>query len=259
MSEETAEEGPVAFDFERGGRVLRITIGGGKGNIVDTRVLAGIEAAIARIHPEVTAIVFRGAGKHFSFGASVEEHQRDLAPEMLRRFHALFGTLAELSVPTCALVDGQCLGGGLELASWCTWVAATPNAKLGQPEIQLGVFPPMGSVLLPWRIGGSAALDLCVSGRSITAERARELGLVTEVTDDLEAWWDAFYEENLQGRSASSLRFAERAVRARLYEDLRHELPKIERLYVEELMATHDANEGIAAFMERRTPNFEDR
>ncbi len=249
----------VAASFEHDGRVLRLTLNGSKGNILDTRMLAGIEAAIARVHPEVTAIVFRGHGKHFSFGASVEEHQRDQAAEMLRRFHSLFLALAELSIPTCALVDGQCLGGGLELAAWCTWVAATPKARLGQPEIMLGVFPPMASIVLPWRAGGRAALDLCVSGRTVSADEAVAMGIVNAVTDDLEAWWTAHYDANLAGRSASSLRFAERAARLRLYETLRHDLQPLERLYLDELMATHDANEGIASFMERRAPRFEDR
>ena len=254
-----SDDSQVTAAFEHDGRVMRLTLNGSKGNILDTTLLAGIEAAIARVHPEVCAIVFRGAGDHFSFGASVEEHQRERAPEMLRRFHALFLELAELSIPTCALVDGQCLGGGLELAAWCTWVVATPTAKLGQPEIRLGVFPPMGSIVLPWRAGGRAVLDLCISGRSVGAAEALALGVVNAVAEDLEGWWSAHYDAHLAGRSASSLRFAERAARWRLYEQLRKELPVLERLYLEELMATHDANEGIASFVERRAPRFEDR
>ncbi len=254
-----ADTDPVAVSMGHDGRVVRLTIGGSKGNIVDTAVMAGIEAAVARIHPEVRAIVFRGAGSHFSYGASVEEHRREQAAEMLSRFHGLFHTLAKLSVPTCALVEGRCLGGGLELAAWCTWVAATPSAKLGQPEIQLGVFPPMASMLLPWRTGGRAALDLCVSGRTVDAAEAKALGVVDFVTEDLEAWWSAHYDAHLARLSASSLRFAERAARDNLYDRMRRELPRLERLYLDELMSTHDANEGINSFMERRLPKFEDR
>ncbi len=249
----------VHAQYERDGRVLHLKIGGSKGNVIDSAVMDGIVQAVGAAGPEVKAVVFRGAGRHFSFGASVPEHRRDEAPEMLRRFHGMFRTLAELAIPTCALVDGQCLGGGLELAAWCTWVAATPAAKLGQPEIRLAVFPPMASLVLPWRAGGGAALDLCVSGRVVGAEEALRLGVVDAVTDDLDAWWDAHYEAHLADRSASSIRYAERAVRMGLNDAMKETLPGLERLYLGELMATHDANEGIEAFIERRTPTWEDR
>jgi cyclohexa-1,5-dienecarbonyl-CoA hydratase len=153
-------------------------------------------------------------------------------------------------------VRGQCLGGGLELASWCTWIAASPDARFGQPEIVLAVFPPMASLLLPWRVGGAAALDLCVSGRSYSADEALACGLIQAVTDAPDAWWRALYTERLAPMSASSLRYAERAVRLTLTDQLDTHLPKIERIYLAELMATHDANEGIEAFIERRPPTF---
>ena len=241
------------------GAVLRIVLNQPKANILGRNMIGAISRALeteATAHTKL--IVFEGAGKHFSFGASVEEHRRDEAAAMLETFHGLFRKLAKLAIPTCAVVRGQCLGGGLELASWCSFVVASPEAQLGQPEIRLAVFPPMASIVLPWRTGGQAALDLCVSGRSIGAEEAKRLGLVNEVTSDPEAWWRQRFEQQLAPGSASALRFGERAVRTELVARLERDLPALERMYMNELMNTHDANEGIAAFIERRTPDFKD-
>jgi cyclohexa-1,5-dienecarbonyl-CoA hydratase len=242
------------------GMALHLLLDRPRANILDAEMIAGIQEALdTGLRDHTRLIVLEGAGDHFSFGASVEEHQADQAEEMLHSFHGLFRRLGALGVPTCAVVRGQCLGGGLELASWCTWVVATPDARLGQPEVKLAVFPPMASVLLPWRCGGGAALDLCVSGHSIPASRALELGLVTAITPDPTAWWRDLVTEQLASSSAAGLRFAERAVRQELMALLETRLPALERLYLDELMATHDANEGIAAFMARRAPSFTHR
>jgi cyclohexa-1,5-dienecarbonyl-CoA hydratase len=245
----------IQRDKREGGAVLRIVLDAPKANILDSAMIRAIGGALeADVEAGTKLIVFEGAGKHFCFGASVEEHRRDAAPAMLAAFHGLFRQLARLAVPTCAIVRGQCLGGGLELAAYCTFLVATPEARLGQPEIKLAVFPPMASLLLPWRLGGGAALDLCVTGRSVDAAEAQRMGLVNAVTDDPEAWVSALFAESLRPTSASSLRFAERAARADLMRRLERDLPELERLYLDELMTTHDANEGIAAFLERRAP-----
>ena len=243
-----------------GGAVLRLVLDRPKANLLDLEMIRGIDAALDReVSADTKLILFEGGGAHFSFGASVKEHERDQAAEMLRTFHGLFHKLAALAVPTCALVRGQCLGGGLELVSWCSFVVASPEARLGQPEIQLAVFPPMASLLLPWRCGGGAALDLCLSGRSVTADEAHRMGLVDAVTENLEGWWRSRFEAHLALTSAVALRHAERAVRAGLMAVLERDLPTVERLYLEGLMSTHDANEGIAAFMQKRRPNFQNR
>lgn len=238
------------------GRVLRLVLDRPKANVLDAAMIGALTTALGEARRDTRLIVLEGAGAHFSFGASVEEHRADQVAAMLTTFHGLFRTLAAHPIPTVAVVRGQCLGGGLELAAWCTWIVATPDARFGQPEITLGVFPPMASLLLPWRLGGAGALDLCVSGRSWTAEEARARGLIQAVTDDPESWWRALVEERLGRYSAAALRFAERAARADLLERLEHQLPALERLYLDELMRTHDAHEGIAAFLERRTPTW---
>ena len=252
-------EQPIRADLHHDGQLLVLTLAAPKANVLDEAMIVALEQA-AREHaasPKLKAIAFEGEGKHFSFGASVEEHQAPRVAAMLGQFHGLFATLSGLAVPTAAIVRGQCLGGGLELAAYCTWVFAAPGSTLGQPEIKLAVFPPVASVVLPWRLGGGHAMDLCVSGRSIDAEEARRIGLVNVIADDPRAAFEAFFEEQLAGLSASSLRFAERAARLSLTTALERDLPRLERLYVDELMKTHDANEGIGAFLEKRRPSYE--
>jgi cyclohexa-1,5-dienecarbonyl-CoA hydratase len=248
----------VAAERRAEGQVLHLLVDNGKGNVLDAETIRALAGALDAHggDPRLKAILFEGAGAHFSFGASVAEHTRDRAAGMLAGFHALFRQLAALAVPTVAVVRGACLGGGLELASWCSWIFAAPDATFGQPEIKLAVFPPMASLLLPWRLGGGRALDLCVSGRTLRAEDARAIGLVHDVSPDPAAAAAAFVAAELLPRSGPSLRLAERAARLGLTALLETTLPALERLYLDELMATPDANEGIAAFLERRAPRW---
>ena len=252
--------GPVRLRQEQNGHVLHLWLDAPKGNVIDGEMIRALGDALDEgVGASTRLVVLEGAGKHFSFGASVEEHRPDTVADLLSDFHALFHKLSDLAVPTCAVVRGQCLGGGLELATWCTWIVATPGAWLGQPEIRLAMFPPMGSLLLPWRVGGAAGLDLCVSGRTVSAEDALAMGLVNAVTDDPTAWWQSLVENTLSKTSARALRHAERAARIGLTQSLESELPRLERQFIDELMQTHDANEGIDAFVERRSPQYLDR
>ena len=248
----------VVAELRHEGQVLHLTLSAPKANILDSKMLAGINSALDKFveHHALKMIVFEGEGKHFCFGASVEEHRADQAAGMLKSFHGLFLRLSSMAIPTAAIVRGQCLGGGLELAAYCSWIFCNASAHFGQPEIKLAVFPPMASVLLPWRLGGGHAMDLCVSGRSIDAEEAKRMGLVHTIADDPAAEFETFFAEQLGGLSASSLRIAERAVRLPLARALEQDLPELEKLYLGDLMKTHDANEGIAAFLEKRAPLY---
>ncbi len=248
-------------DWTSGGALLDLPLEGGKGNVIDGATMDELQAAVrdASSRKQTKAIRFQGAGEHFSFGAAVEEHAPAQVAGMLGKFHGLFRALDAAAIPTMAVVRGRCLGGGLELAAWCTWVFASHDALFAQPEVRLAVFPPMASLLLPWRIGGGGAKDLCVSGRTWIATEAKTHGLVTEIADDPKAASEAFFLEHLAPRSAVALRHAERAARHALSRTLREDLPRLEKQYLTELMATHDAPEGIAAYMERRNPKWEDR
>jgi cyclohexa-1,5-dienecarbonyl-CoA hydratase len=242
------------------GAIWRVTLATPKANIIDmekSEQLCSIFSD-AGADKHLKAIVLEGEGPHFSFGASVEEHLPGKFEPMLRGFHKLFGQILDSSVTTLAAVSGQCLGGGLELAAFCHRVFASANAKLGQPEIVLGVFAPVASVALADRIGRSRAEDLCLSGRSITAEEAREIGLVDEIADDPSEAALFYAREHLLKHSASSLRLAVRALRGGFAERFRKDLAEAERLYMETLMSTADAVEGLEAFVEKRPPSWSD-
>jgi cyclohexa-1,5-dienecarbonyl-CoA hydratase len=155
-----------------------------------------------------------------------------------------------------AAVRGKCLGGGLELASFCHRVFASPDASLGQPEVVLGVFAPMASAFLPERVGRPAAEDLCLTGRAVGAAEALDMRLVDEVAQDPGAAALAWARGHLGAKSASSLRHAVRAVRAGLAPRLLAALDAVERQYLDGLMATADAEEGVRAFLEKRSPRW---
>jgi cyclohexa-1,5-dienecarbonyl-CoA hydratase len=247
----------VTASFEHEGSVLRLTLDSPPGNVLDAEMTGSLRAAVraAGARPELKLLVFEGAGKHFSFGASVEEHRPAEVAAMLETFHGLFGDLMEAELPAMAVVRGQCLGGGLELASFCDWVVAEEGARLGQPEIKLGVFAPMGSILLPWRCQAQG-VDLLLTGRTVDAISALTMGLVDELfpTEDSEPVLDQLIRDRIRNLSASSLRFAHRAARLELHRRIREDLPRVESLYLNELMQTKDAVEGIEAFLEKRTP-----
>lgn len=241
--------------------VFKIILNAPKANVLEAAMLEEILSVLESLRAEkhVKLIVFEGAGKHFSFGASVPEHTKEQAPMMLKAFHAMFYELAHLAVPTMAVVRGQCLGGGMELALFCNFIVADGAAWFGQPEIVLGVLPPPASVMLPRKVGQTYADDLVLTGRSIPAEEARRIGLVNLTTPEGEDAWTTAGEwisMHILPKSASSLRIANRAVRMDFFRRLREDLPRVEDLYLAELMESHDANEGINAFLEKRKPEW---
>jgi cyclohexa-1,5-dienecarbonyl-CoA hydratase len=239
--------------------IANILLDDGKGNILDHIMMQELQELLNLFasKPELKLIVFEGAGKHFSFGASVEEHQQDMAAAMLRSFHQLFYSLRDLAIPTLAKVSGQCLGGGMELALICNFIFADQTAKFGQPEAILGVFPPPASILLPEKIGYARAEELLITGKTISAAEAEKIGLINALFDDkeiLNAGVDAWIEKNILPKSASSLRYGVKSARVKLNHVLSSFLPQLEEMYVKQLMQTKDANEGIKSFLEKRKP-----
>lgn len=252
---------PLKVWLERDGHLLRLRLDRPKANILDAAMVDAIEHALSQ-HGTVAGlrgILIDSAGGHFSFGASIEEHLPDRCAAMLAGFHRLVLQIFASPVPVLTAIRGQCLGGGLELASAGHLLFAGRDAKFGQPEIQIGVFAPAASCLLPERIGLAAAEDLLLSGRSIDAGDALRIGLVTEVADDPEAAALGYFDRHLSPKSATSLRFATRAARHGVIERVSAKLAGIETMYLAELMATQDATEGLSAFIEKRAARWKDR
>jgi cyclohexa-1,5-dienecarbonyl-CoA hydratase len=252
---------PLKLWLDRDGALLRLRLARPKANIVDAEMIVALHAALEahRASPGLRAVLLDAEGPHFSFGASVEEHLADRCASMLASLHALIIAMVEFPLPILVAVRGQCLGGGLELALAAGPVFASPAAQFGQPEIKLGVFAPAASCLLGWRVNQSAAEDLLWSGRSINGSTALALGLVNALADDPEAAALTYFDEHLAPHSAAALACAVAAVRAPRARELRQRLAEVERLYLDRLMKTRDANEGLAAFLDRRTPAWEHR
>jgi len=243
------------------GRVVHVTLGPPPGNIVTAAVVDELDNALEHANgdPACRLVVIRGAGDHFSYGASVDEHRPEKIQDMLPRFHAFIGRLIDSPVPTLAAVSGLCLGGGFEVALSCSLLFCDDSAKMGVPEIELGVFPPVASVLLPLRVGEARANRAVLTGEKLDAATANSWGLVSGVCPrgKLDATVREFIERRILPRSPSSLRIANRAVRSDTADHYRRHIADLERLYLDRLMQTSDAAEGIAAFLEKRKPRWE--
>ncbi len=249
-------DSPLKSWPERNDQVLRLQLARPKANIIDAAMIDALSATLQRHvnDPRTMAVVLDADGPNFSFGASVEEHLPGQCASMLRKIHALIMQMIEYPVPIVAAVHGQCLGGGLEVTCAASIIIATPDARLGQPEISLAVFAPAASCLLPERIGQSQAEMLLLSGQSIDASRARQIGLVDEVSNEPTAAALAWIDANIIGKSASSLRIAVTAARHDYTARIKAKLETVEAVYLDELMQSYDAVEGLNAFLEKRKP-----
>jgi cyclohexa-1,5-dienecarbonyl-CoA hydratase len=252
---------PLKDWLELDGALLRLRLARPRANIVDASMIAALDGALLahRANGRLRGVLLDAEGPNFSFGASVEEHLPAQCAQMLASLHALIVAMVEFPAPILVVVRGQCLGGGLEVALAGSLIFAAPEAQFGQPEMKLGVFAPAASVLLPYRVNQPMAEDLLFSGRSISAEEARAAGLVHTVFADPETAALAYFNDHLAGKSASSLACALAAVRGPMIRDVRQRLAEVERLYLDRLMATRDANEGLTAFLAKRRPQWEHR
>ena len=242
------------------GAHLRLILDRPKGNIVTSDVIAALRAALADVKTGggIKLISLEATGPNFSYGASVEEHVADRIAQVLPELNAAVLDLLRAPAPTLAVVRGRCLGGGFELVLACDMVFATDDAVLGLPEVGLGVFPPAAAALLPLRIGSSRAARAVLGGESLPASWWADAGLIDRVVPSyaLDAEADAWFAAQLAPRSATALSHAAEASRAGLLRTLPALLADLERQYLDRLMRTHDASEGIAAFIERRAPRW---
>lgn len=248
----------VRSERRHGGAHLRLIIDQPKANILTIAMVGALGRALieAQQSPQVKLVTIEGAGDHFSYGASVEEHRADVIAAALGALHGLVRDLLELQAPTIAVVRGRCLGGGFEVALACDMIFAGTTAVLGVPEIALGVFPPAATALLPWRIGASRATGPVLTGHAAAAADWQATGLIELVAppQELAAAVDRWFDAHFASRSAAALRHAAFALRSGARHHVARVLPELEDLYLNRLMRTKDAVEGIEAFLEKRPP-----
>lgn len=263
MGQRAAAEsrGGIRREVLEDGQLWVLTLCSPPANILDHQKIESLTKLLneAGEAEEVKCIVLEGEGANFSFGASVEEHLPRAFERMIPAFLDLFRVFLASEVRCLAAVRGRCLGGGLELITPCLRIWAEPGASFGQPEVTLGVFPPVAALLLADRVGQARAEELCVSGRLIGADEAARLGLVDEIVDDPSAAAREYAREHLLTKSASSLRLALRASRLAPRRARAGLLTELEALYCETLMETSDAVEGLTAFVEKRAPEWSNR
>jgi len=231
-------------------------------NILNMEMMEEINTYLERLTQEksLKLLIVQAIGKAFSAGVDVGEHLGDLVYQMIEVFHKMFRLMDGLKVPSLAVVNGSALGGGCELVLYCDMVIATEKAKFGQPEIQVGVFPPIAALILPRIIGRKKAMELILTGETISAREALAMGLINEVVSEaslaeaVNGWIEKFKK-----LSGIVLKLTKEAVLSGLNDDMDKGLTVIEKIYLDHLMKTQDANEGLRAFLEKRKPTWKNK
>jgi cyclohexa-1,5-dienecarbonyl-CoA hydratase len=250
--------------FQIQDRVARITFARPPLNILNIAMMREVGAALNECaeRRDLAAIVFDAAPgtRAFSAGVAVEDHVPATVFKMLDSFHAIFRALNQISKPVVAVVDGPALGGGCELVASCDVVIATERARFGQPEIKLGVFPPVAAIILPRIIGEKKAREMILLGEIVDADEALRLGLVNYVvsSSELNQQTEALLTK-LRELSSVSLQFTRSALDLGRNGDFESALTQVENLYLNELMKTEDATEGVQSFMEKRKPEWRNK
>jgi cyclohexa-1,5-dienecarbonyl-CoA hydratase len=242
------------------GRVARLTLNRPPLNVLNLEMLGEMDRALQEIVPtEPAVIVLAAQGKAFSAGVDIADHTEDRVGGMLELFHSVFRTMAGIDAPILALVQGAALGGGCELITACDLVLAAESATFGQPEIKVGAFPPVAAVELPRIVGARRAAEMLLTGDTLTARQAAAAGLVNRVVPDAEFEQESErFVSRVSRHSRPVLAFTKQAMRLSAGRTLEEALPELEVLYLDKLMRTQDAREGLTAFLEKRKPTFRD-
>ncbi len=245
------------------GAVARLTLNRPEKNLLDERFLTEIARGIDLLHEkdEVKLILMDSAVKKvFSHGIDVREYTTERVFQMLDAFHHVFTAMIDVGKPVMVIVNGDAIGGGSELAAFGDLIVATPNARFAQPEIRLGIFPPLASTIFPYIVGPKLALELVLTGQAITAERARDLGLITRLVpeEQLEKTVADLITQ-ITAQSGAVLTMAKRAILGGMGMSLRDGLRNSMNIFLNELYKLEDSQEGLRALVEKRKPEWKNR
>ncbi|MCK4482592.1 enoyl-CoA hydratase/isomerase family protein [Candidatus Bathyarchaeota archaeon] len=244
--------------YEKDDGVAKITINRPPFNILNVETLREISKALEDVGKDdgIKVLVITGAGeKAFSAGVEIKDHLPDKIEETLESFHRVFHLLAEINKPTVAVVRGFAYGGGCELASACDIVLASEDAQFGQQEVKVGAIPTVATVLLPTIIGRKKALEIIFTGDTLTAAEAKEIGLINEAfpASELEEAVNRLIAK-FKKKSSVVLKLIRMSVYQGLNKDFKEALDGVTDIYLNRLIRTEDAVEGLKAFLEKRKP-----
>jgi cyclohexa-1,5-dienecarbonyl-CoA hydratase len=241
---------------------VRLTLNRPELNILDERMLQEIVAGIDTLRDKdhVKLIILDSSQKVFSQGVDLREYTSERVFQMIDAFHQVFISMVELGRPVLVVVNGPAVGGGAELVAFGDLVVATPNAYFAQPEIRIGVFPPLASTMLPLLIGPKVALEMVLMGNKLTAERARQLGLVNWlVQEDQLGSTVQQLASQITAHSGAVLSMAKRAILEGIGKNLRDGMKHSMNIFLNELYRLEDSQEGLRAQVEKRKPQWKNR
>lgn len=252
--------GLVRIQAAREGAWRRVQLNAPPGNLLSLDLVRALGRALHELEstPGIKWLTVEGAGDEFSFGAKIQEHEPGMMATVLPETHRVIRQLLAFPAPTAALVNGRCLGGGFELALACDDILATDSATFGLPEIRLAAFPPVAAAVLPLRVGASRATRAIVTGQQQSAGYWHDAGLLSMVapTASLVEAAGSWFDTHLSPHSAVALSHAVAAARLTLRAQAEPALDKAERDYLAGLLKTHDAVEGVQAWIDKRAPNW---
>ena len=239
--------------------IARITLINPPLNVIDLPMMLELQQALAEIEPltDISTILFQGDARAFSAGVDIKAHLPEQIHEMLTSFHAVLRAIVATRKVTIAAVRGACLGGGAELAAVCDMVYTARDSTWGFPEIKLGCYPPVAAVVLATLIGQKRAAELILTGRQFTGDEAAAMGLATRsvAAEELESAVERTLAE-LRQLSPAALAHAKKAIYAWDAIHFDKGLARAEKIYLDELISTADAREGIIAFLDKRPPKW---
>ena len=231
-------------------------------NVMNIAMMKEMNTAFEQLlhHPQAKILLIESEGKAFSAGVDVADHIAERIDEMMHEFHRIFELINRFTIPVIAVVDGAALGGGCELAVFCDMIVASERAKFGQPEIKVGVFPPVAAVIFPRLIGRNRTVEWLMNGETISAREAEVIGLVNKVFP-VEGFADnvRMFVSKFTAQSKVIIEMTKKVVDSTLRRPVMEALAEAERLYLNEMMKTEDANEGLRAFLEKRRPMWKNK
>ena len=242
--------------------VARLTLDRPEHNLLNERMLTELAAGINAFgeRSNIKLIVLDSSAKAFCGGIEIGEYTQRRVFQLLDAFHGAFSAMLDTSRPVLVVVNGPAFGGGAELAALGDLVIATPKARFAQPEIRLGVFPPLAAAILPYILGPKQALELVLTGEAISAERARELGLVNWLVPEEQLEQKvAEVIARVSAQSGPVLTMAKKAILASLGLPLREGVRQSMKVFLNDLAELEDSQEGLRALVEKRPPNWKNR